>query len=218
WRIFNRHRARSRSRQAARVGASSVDRDGAGRGAGGVEGGGVSAARNTAAARGPSTHRYRNIIRAGAGAGDGCRSTGLDRRRARRAGNLRRVLGRFLHGEVGGATGHAVLLGLGIGNGGGGSVAAAADAAGVDGGAGVFAFNLAPVARPRVGERVLGVEVAGGDGRVHRFADHDFGGLHRTGRRYEKFGSSAARGEHQTGAQQGTVVFRTAQRAILRSH
>ena len=46
-----------------------------------------------------------------------------------------------------------------------------------------------------------GVEVAGDDGGVHRFAYHDFGGLHRAGRRYRNFGSSAAKGEHQTGAQ-----------------
>src|SRR5258708_6512748 len=70
WRIFNRYRARSRSRQAARVGTGGTDRDGSGRGASRVQRGGVSAAGNASAARRPSTHRYRNVIRAGAGAAD----------------------------------------------------------------------------------------------------------------------------------------------------
>ena len=104
--------------------------------------------------------------------------------RARRAGHLRWVLGWFLHGEIRGTTGRVVLLGLGIGDGGGDrrGIAAGcttADAVGVDGGVGVLTVNFAATARPGIGERVLGIEVAGDDGGVHRLADHDVGGLHR---------------------------------------
>jgi hypothetical protein len=51
---------------------------------------------------------------------------------------------------------------------------------------------------------VLGVEVAGGDGCVHWFTDHDFAVVDGAGRRYGNFGSSA-KIKHQTGRQADTL-------------
>src|SRR5208282_5881526 len=150
WRIFNRHRAPSRSRQAARVGTSCADTDRTRRGAGSVQGGGGSAARNTAAARGPSAHRNRNVIRTGAGATDRGVRTGLDHRRIRRAGNPRRVLGWFLHDEGRHAAGLAALPHLGIGDMGRNRVAAARHAIGGNARSIIFAGNLAAGAAPCV--------------------------------------------------------------------
>jgi len=180
-----------------------------------VRGGGIAAARDAAAAGSPAADRDGGIVRTGAGATDGRGRSGFDRCRARRAGNVRRI--QRLHGEVGAAAGRVVLLGLGIGNGGGGGVAASRDAVGVDRGAGILAFNLATIDRPGVGERVLRVEVAGGDGRVYRFTHHDFGRLNRAGRRYWNFRSSA-KIEHQAGRQAGTVEVGTAELAFVRGH
>src|SRR5207247_4308922 len=99
-RHFNVDRSVSWSGQSAVIAAGCAHRHRTGWGAGSIEGRGISAACDLAAAGRPVTHCYRAPIGTLAIASDGRRITRTHRGRVRRARHGRRILRRLFHREV----------------------------------------------------------------------------------------------------------------------